>query len=165
VPVGRMMFSRPELLLRLMLWTELMGSYSELLDFTADSVLSAYRDGAKRWLSSDSPAGDAIQETALRLLTQARRNGGWFTASEAANWVGNRSEQTVLRHLNELVRRGIFESLGRTRGKRYRVISRHRMLPEIARRLGGGLEESVSATQQDLWQDPGQRRAGPTDWN
>jgi Fic family protein len=134
VPVGAAALESPELLLRLLLWTESSGSYTELIDYTLDSTLSAYAAGARRWLSSSSGSGP-LEEVALRLLAKARRTPGWFSARDATGWVGGRSGQTVLRHLNQLVRVGLLESLGLTRAKRYRLVSRRSMIPELARRI------------------------------
>lgn len=126
--------NNPALLRRLLLWTETTGSYTELLDFSVDSVLRSYQGGVARWLQRQrEPA--RLEETALRLLTRARRTTQWFSAQEAAGWIGGRSEQTVLRHLNDLVRQGMLESLGQTRAKRYRRVSTSSVLPELARRF------------------------------
>jgi hypothetical protein len=105
---------------RIMLWTEASGSYSELIDFAMDTVMRAYEVGADRWLATRDEDAD-LDEIALRLVVRARRVSGWFSAQEAASWVGGRSGQTVLRHLNALVDRGVLESLGQTRAKRFRL--------------------------------------------
>ncbi|MCI4345303.1 MAG: hypothetical protein L3K07_00890, partial [Thermoplasmata archaeon] len=91
----------------------------------------------ERWLDRQ-PTSNPLEETALRLLSRARRSPGWFSAQEAASWVGGRSGPTVLRHLNELVRRGIFEALGQTRAKRYRFVSRASLLPQLVHRASRG---------------------------
>ena len=119
-PVGRAMMASPALTLRLLLWTEASGSYSEFLDYILDSVHHGYAEANLRWVRAADASG-RLEEVAIRLLARARREAGWFSAGEARRWVGARSDQTVLRHLNVLVRRGILESLGQTRGKRFRV--------------------------------------------
>lgn len=119
-PVGPSVFHEPALLYRLCLWSESSGGYAELLDFLTDAILRAYRTATRRWLSEGSGSLE-LDEVALRLLARARRLPDWFSAREAASWVGGRNDQTVLRHLNRLVRLGVLESTGRTRGKRYRL--------------------------------------------
>jgi Fic/DOC family protein len=119
-PVGRALMESPHLLQRLLIWTEASGSYSELLDYTLDSILLAYARADVRWLLNDDPTS-RLEETALRLLARARRESGWFSARDARRWVGAGSEQTVLRYLNLLVERQMLETLGQTRGKRFRL--------------------------------------------
>jgi Fic family protein len=111
-----------ELMGRLLLWTEATGSFQELLDHSLDTVLEAYTESNDRWLGG-SGRPDGLEEASLRLLTRARRDPGWFSTRDAMRWVGARSDQTVLRHLNDLVGRGLLESLGKTRGKRFRLAS------------------------------------------
>lgn len=139
VPVGDLGGPFPQLHARLTLWTESGGGYSELLDFTMDRVLAAYRAGVDRWIDKHPPS-DRFEETALRLLARARRTRGWFSAQEAASWVGGRSTPTVLRHLNDLVRAGVFESLGQTRAKRYRFVSPTHLAPALSRRFARGAD-------------------------
>jgi DNA-binding transcriptional ArsR family regulator len=134
VPIGQLGQSEPDLMVRLMLWTEMTGSYSELLDYTMDSVLRAYRLSTERWLHARGRSS-VLEETTLRILARARRTPGWFSAQEAASWVGGRSDQTVLRHLNALVRRGVVETLGKTRAKRYRLVSEASLIPKLVRRF------------------------------
>ncbi len=105
---------------RLVLWSEATGSLTELLDLQADVVLRGYRSAVDRLLDPRR-TGRRLDEIELRLLARARRAGGWFSARQAAGWVGGRSELTVLHRLNALVARGILESLGQTRAKRFRV--------------------------------------------
>lgn len=119
-PATAVSLASPELTYQLLLWAEATGSYTELLDHTLDSVVHAYAVANRRWLGDSDPA-HRLEEVQLRLLARARREAGWFSAREAMRWVGATSDQTVLRHLNRLVSRGILESLGRTRGKRFRV--------------------------------------------
>jgi hypothetical protein len=127
-PAAQATYGSPELTFELLLWAEATGSYSELLDHQMDSVVRAYATANRRWLAgSETAAG--LGEVPLRLLARARRAPGWFSANEAMRWVGVSSDQTVLRHLNDLVARGILESLGRTRGKRFRLATPPTALP------------------------------------
>ena len=141
VPATETVTAEPELLSRLMLWTQSTGSYSEVVDFLTDRLLLAYRAGAQRWLGRGGRS-DRLEEVELRLLARARRSPAWFSAQEATRWVGGRSAPTVLRHLNDLVRRGLLESLGRTRGKRYRLVPPRSVLPELTIRFGVGPMET-----------------------
>jgi Fic family protein len=151
VPVADAMLERPAQLLRLLLWSEASGSYTELLDYATDAFLQAYAAGTVRWLHRRaSPRG--LEETALRLLARARRVTGWFSSRDAARWVGGRSEQTVARHLNALVRSGAIETLGQTRGKRYRRISTLAILPRLQKRFSApaGTKEGSSEGEAQL---------------
>lgn len=120
-----------ELTVRLLLWTEATGSYAELLDHTADVLVQAYAEANHRWLGPASPAG-RLDEVMLRLVARARRDPGWFSTQDAMRWVGARSDQTILRYLNDLVGRRILESLGQTRGKRFRLASPASILPVLS---------------------------------
>jgi hypothetical protein len=138
----------PELLGRLILWTETSGSHTELLDYMLDATRRAYEVGATRWLER-SDATHELEEVALRLLVRARHASGWFSAQDAVRWVGGRRGPTVLRHLNDLVRRGILESLGHTRAKRYRIVPPHPALlgtpPQAAGAAGARESDAVRA--------------------
>jgi hypothetical protein len=123
----------PNLLLRLLRWTESTGSYTELLDHILESSLVAYEASARRWLRPAGSSG-SLEELAVRLLARARRTPGWFSAREAQSWVGNRGGPTVRKHLNLLVAQGFLESAGQTRGKRFRRISRESYFPGIESR-------------------------------
>jgi Fic family protein len=135
-PVAQAVVDSPELLGRLMLWSQASGSYAELVDFLLDRLLIAYRQATNRWLGRPE-AGGQLDEIALRLLSRARRSPGWFSAQDAVRWVGRSGGPTVLRHLNHLVRRGFLESLGRTRAKRYRLVSPASVIPVLLRQFGG----------------------------
>jgi Fic family protein len=119
--VASTLFRSPDDLGRLLLWTEATGSYTELVDYSLDAILVAYAEANLRWLG-DSALSPPLEEVELRLLARARRGSGWFSARDAMRWVGARSDQTILRHLNAMVDRQILETLGNTRAKRYRVL-------------------------------------------
>ena len=136
VPIAGAVLEVPDLWLRLLLWTQATGSYSELVDVLLDRTLVAYESAAVRWLEPGS-SEVRLEEVALRILTRARRSGGWFSGPDAARWVGGRTDATVLRHLNDLVRRGLLESLGQTRAKRYRLASPMKAMPDLVRRVAG----------------------------
>jgi hypothetical protein len=126
----------PAVFLRLLLWTEATGSYSELVDYMLDATLAGYTMATGRWLAPGrDTASPPLDEVGTRLLSRARRTPGWFSAADASAWVAGRSDPTVLRHLNGLVRSGLLESLGQTRAKRYRLVSSRAILPELRDRL------------------------------
>ena len=137
-----------DLVPRLILHAEASGSFTEWLDYVTDATVLAYRRSVSRWVGRPPPQGRALEEVALRLVVRARRAPGWFSAREAARWIGGRNEQTVGRHLNALVERGILESLGKTRGKRFRWVPTARVLPEVARRFGAGPETAQPAAPE-----------------
>jgi hypothetical protein len=99
VPVADSTSASPELMLRLMLWTEASGSYSELVDYMMDTTLQGYNIAAARWLGGGE-GPKRMGEVALRLLARARRASGWFSAQDAAGWIGGQSDRTTLHHLN-----------------------------------------------------------------
>ena len=136
-PISASALATPDVLSRVLLWSEATGSYTELVDYMIDSALGAYATGTERWLGAGR-SSSPIDEVGVRLLSKARRLPGWFSASEATSWVAGRSGPTVHRHLNQLVRSGLIESLGRTRAKRYRLVSPRAMVPELRRRLEAG---------------------------
>jgi Fic family protein len=129
-PLARVGYASQELSVRLLLWTEATGSYLELLDHSLDSVLESYAQANSRWLAVPHSPG-RLEEAALRVLARARRDPGWFSTREATTWVGARSDQTILRHLNDMVRRGLLESLGKTRSKRFRLAPPPSLLPGL----------------------------------
>jgi Fic family protein len=138
VPLSAAIASDPALLRRLLIWSETTGSYSELVDHITDRTLFAYSAAAARWLDP-SERREQLGEVDLRIVVRARRLAGWFSAQMAAGWVGGRGDQTVIRHLNELVGSGILESLGKTRAKRYRWVAPARSVPDLLRELGKGV--------------------------
>lgn len=133
VPFSDALSQQPELMERLQLWSESSGSYSELVDFLMDRTLSAYHAGHARWFGGGA---GSLDEVALRILARARRTPDWFSGREAVQWVGGRGETTVFRHLTLLVERGLLESLGRTRGKRFRAVPVRAALVQLAQRRG-----------------------------
>ncbi|MCI4336241.1 MAG: Fic family protein [Thermoplasmata archaeon] len=142
----------PDLLARLLQWTEATGSYTELVDLTLDSLLEAYAQSARRWLDPADPTR-RMEEAPRRLLARARRDAGWFSVRDAVRWVGARSDQTILRHLNELVAQGFLESLGKTRGKRYRLASPAAVLPKLTQELDlaeANAESNGSASEPEV---------------
>lgn len=153
-PVALAASRSSELTVRLLLWTEATGSYAELLDHTADILVQAYAEANHRWLGPASPAG-RLDEVMLRLVARARRDPGWFSTQDAMRWVGARSDQTILRYLNDLVGRRILESLGQTRGKRFRLASPASILPVLPEK------EPVAAPAKAGARSP-RRRVGRT---
>ena len=151
-PVALAASRSSELTVRLLLWTEATGSYAELLDHMADVAVQAYAEANHRWLGPASPTGQ-LDEVTLRLVARARRDPGWFSTQDAMRWVGARSDQTILRYLNDLVGRRILETLGQTRGKRFRLASPASILPVLA-------EADVPTLPGEPGRRTGRRRVG-----
>ncbi|MCI4321415.1 MAG: Fic family protein [Thermoplasmata archaeon] len=150
-----------ELTSRLLLWTEATGSYQELVDHALDTVLDAYSQANARWLGRP-PAAGSLEEAALRLLARARRDPGWFSTRDAMRWVDARSEQTILRHLNDLVDRGLLESLGKTRGKRFRLAPPLSLEPTLSRTADAPeLPPTDAATRPKRAEPAASRYRGP----
>lgn len=117
---------------RILGWTDLSGSYSELLDFVTESLLTAYSEAAKRFEEKDLLAA-GTSETTRRLLEMARAERDWFSVRTASRWVPNVSEQTIRHHLSLLSREGALETRGRTRAKVYRFSASLREALEFVR--------------------------------
>ncbi len=117
-PVEKFLLKEPELYYRILGWTDFKGSYLELVDFFTDALLESYREAVKR-LEEKDLLTHGLDETARRLLVQARRHGAPFSVSQARAWVGGRGDQTIRSHLNDLVRRGALKAMGATRSRRY----------------------------------------------
>lgn len=112
----------PELYYRVLAWTDHTGSYTELVDYFADAIQLSYRKAVRRFAEKDL-LSSAMDETAKRIVVQAKRHSEWFKIEDAARWVDGRAEDTVRRHLNGLVREGVLETQGATKAKRYRYPS------------------------------------------
>lgn len=109
----------PDLYYRILGWTDYTGQYTELIDFFTDAILTSYRKAVRRFSEKDL-LSTGLDETAKRLVAQAKRHGDWFSIADASRWVDGRAEDTVRRHLNSLVEMTALESAGATRSKRYR---------------------------------------------
>jgi Fic family protein len=102
----------------LLAWTDSVGSYSELLDYASDAILTAYQEAEKRLRKLDL-LSSGLDEVSTRLLVRAKEHGGPFKLAEAVPWVEVRSPDTVRRRLNEMVKKEILGSQGATQSKRY----------------------------------------------
>lgn len=109
----------PDLYYTLLSWTDHSDSYTELLDFVMDSILAAYRDAIKAFAEKDL-LSSGLDETARRLLIRAKQRKEWFKVADASDWVDGVGEQTVRRHLGDLVGLGVLDAEGQTRSRRYR---------------------------------------------
>lgn len=119
----------PELYYRVLAWTDYSGAYTDLVDFFTDAILLSYRKAVRRFAEKDL-LSTGMDETAKRIVVQAKRHAEWFKIEDAARWVDGRAEDTVRRHLNALVGDGVLESQGATKAKRYRY-------PPLFRHLDG----------------------------
>ncbi len=116
-----------ELYYGLLAWTDQENDYAPVLDHFSRSVLTAY-EKADAWHRERDLLSHDLGETATQLIKYARRHKEPFTVQQATRWVQARSEQTVRKHLNDLVDLRALESYGKTVAKRYRVADPFRQL-------------------------------------
>lgn len=109
----------PDLYYTLLSWTDDRESYAELIDFVMDGTLAAYREAIEAFRRKDL-LSSGLEEGARRILLRAKQKGDWFKIIEAVDWVEGVGEQTVRRHLNDLLDKGALEAEGHTRARRYR---------------------------------------------
>ena len=103
----------------LLAWTDQSGSYTELVDYFTDSVLQSYRIASER-LSEKNLLSSDLDEVSKRVLTKAKQEGEWFSIDQAQKWATGVTNQTIGRHLSELIDMDVIESVGATRSRRYR---------------------------------------------
>lgn len=99
-------------------WTDHESDYGLLLDYFSEAVLESYEEAVDRFSDRDLLTQD-IDEVKHQLLVQARDHDDWFSSRQATDWVSGRSQQTVRKHLNELVDQDLMVSEGQTSAKRY----------------------------------------------
>lgn len=121
----------PETYYLLLGWTDQEESYTELVDYVTDCTLAAYRSAIGAFRAKDLLTSD-LEEAARRILVRAKQKKAWFKVAEAVGWVSGIGEQTVRRHLNGLVERGVLEAEGQTKAKRYRFADPLRNAREAA---------------------------------
>jgi Fic family protein len=93
--------------------------YRELLHHFTDAILAGYEAAVKELTKKDL-LSQGLDETSSRILTKARERGDWFSRVEAVAWVQGLGEQTIGTKLSGLVEKGILETKGETRAKRFR---------------------------------------------
>jgi len=93
--------------------------YHEILDYFTEAILASY-ELAVTALASKDLLTQQLDEASSRILVKARERREWFTRSEAKSWVQGLGEQTVGARLSELVEKGIIETKGETRARRFR---------------------------------------------
>lgn len=130
--VEALLLDDPELYYRVLGWADQTGQYSELIDYVAQALLGSYREAVDTFRAKDI-IHSGLNETTRRIITKARENPKWFSVKEATGWVGTASDQTIRNHLNALVTKGILESRGLTRSRRYRFSASLRMALEFVR--------------------------------
>lgn len=104
---------------QLLAFTDYSRSYTELIDYMSECILSSYSD-AVDYLKSKDLMSSGLDELKKRLIIKGKNADGWFKASDAYSWIDGRSDQTIRNHLNELCEDGIFEKRGNTKSLRYR---------------------------------------------
>jgi Fic family protein len=133
----------PELYYRVLGWTDMVGQYTELIDYVQQALLASYREALRSFREKDI-IGAELNETTRRLISRARQSATWFSVKDGCAWVEGVSDQTVRNHLNALVRKGVLESRGLTRSRRYRFSASLRMALEYVRYFGHGELDSDS---------------------
>lgn len=132
-------------------WTDHDEDYELLLDYFTNATLTSYRNAVERFRSRDLLSGD-LDEVKKRLLIKARREDGWFSSTEASDWISGRSQDTVRRHLNDLTDMELLETKGQTRAKRYRFSNPLSVLIEEAREtleaVGTGALETLAPLEE-----------------
>lgn len=117
--IEREVTADPELYYRVLAWTDSTASYTELIDYFADAILISYRKAVRRFAEKDL-LSSGMDETAKRIVVQAKRHKDWFKIEDASKWVDGRAEDTIRRHMNALVKDNVLETEGATKSKRYR---------------------------------------------
>jgi Fic family protein len=145
----------PELYYLILGWTDYSGTYMELVDYFADSLLRSYQSSVDLYRRKDvTPKLDSIE---LSLVRMAKRNPSWFTLKEAAKWVPDRSEQTIRGRLNGLAEMQVLHSTGRTRARKYRFAD---PLADARKRLPReGMGAVVPAAAVPISADSGPRQS------
>lgn len=138
-------------------WTDHESDYGLLLDYFSEAVLESYHDAVNRFSDRDLLTQD-IDAVKHPLLIQARDHEGWFSSREATDWVPGRSQQTVRKHLNELVAQNLMVSEGQTSAKRYRYRNpladlRRQLLHTLDQMQEGIREYLEEAGFEDLQED------------
>jgi Fic family protein len=116
--IEKQITENPRTYYNVLAWTDHEEDYELLLNYFTEATLTSYRNAVERFRSKDLLSGD-MDEVKKRLLIKARREGGWFSSTEASDWISGRSQDTVRRHLNDLTDMDLLETKGQTRAKRY----------------------------------------------
>lgn len=137
-----------ELYYRLLSWVDQEEDYAPLIDYVMDATILAYREAIDNVASKDL-VSTKFDEQDKRILTKARHLKTWFSVADAAQWLDNRSPETVRAHLNGLVDVGALEDNGKaTRGKRYRTNDVFAKLRENVQKIAKDLRSGAAHPDQ-----------------
>jgi Fic family protein len=144
--IEKQITENPRTYYNVLAWTDHEEDYELLLNYFTEATLTSYRNAVERFRSKDLLSGD-MDEVKKRLLIKARREGGWFSSTEASDWISGRSQDTVRRHLNDLTDMDLLETKGQTRAKRYTFSNPLSVLIDEAKRT---LEDMQTDNLQGL---------------
>ncbi|MBI5000139.1 MAG: Fic family protein [Euryarchaeota archaeon] len=99
-------------------WTDKQLEYTDLIDYMSQAILESYEEAVELFSGKDILSKE-MNETARRLIIRAKKEGDWFSVTDAVKWIGGLSSETVRLRLNEFVEMGVLEADGHTRSKRY----------------------------------------------
>lgn len=122
----------PEVYYTLLSWADHSKSYVELVEFVTEATVRAYEKAIAEFQSKDL-LSTGLEETPRRLLIRAKQHKEWFRVADAAGWVDSLGEQSIRRHLSDLVSMGVLDAEGQTRARRYRFADPLRQVREAMR--------------------------------
>lgn len=100
-------------------YTDESLNYIPLIELFSIAVLHSYENAVSS-LSGKDLLSSLLDENSKRLIMKAKHLGDWFNIREAVTWVDAIGEQPVRTRLNELVRSGVLETKGKTKGLKFR---------------------------------------------
>jgi len=112
------MLSDTETYYDLLAYTDSTGVYTQLVYYMADALLRAYEEAVVAFREKDILKGLDDNSKALCQFAKKRRTFTLKDATAELSFIGG--EQSVRARINRLCGLGLIESIGRTRGQRYR---------------------------------------------
>lgn len=112
-------------------YTDKSGDYEQLINYITDSMQRAYEDAVKEFQRKDVLKD--LDETTRKLVLKSR-GSGWFTLTEASDWIKILSEQRVRLKLNQLVDMGVLVKEGKTRATKFHF---NDPVSDIRKEVGG----------------------------
>lgn len=92
-------------------------NYTILLDHFTRAILASYQKASEKCRNLD--VSKDLNETSKRIIVEAKRLNDWFTLSQASQWVSGASQSTVSNYVNALVKMGVLDEQGNTKGRRF----------------------------------------------
>lgn len=100
-------------------YTDESGDYLPLIEMFSIAVLKSY-EGAIESLSGKNLLSSSLDESSKRLIIKAKNYSDWFNLKDAVEWVDELGDQPVRDRLKNLVKLGVLESKGKTKGLKFR---------------------------------------------